>query len=63
MEAFFRADIKGDKIGATGTEYLLIEKGTGLIKTSYREFNSLEYVYELGQYVCFQYRNQTRCAP
>ena len=58
-----RADIKGDKVGSTGIEYLVIDPDTGLIKTAYRELNSLEFVYEVGQYICFQRHNQTRCAP
>lgn len=29
--------------------------------TDYREFNDLEFSYELGQYVCYQRNNQSRC--
>jgi hypothetical protein len=44
-------------------EYLVIQKNTGLIQIAYRELNGLEFLYELGEYVCFQNRNQSRCAP
>ncbi|KAK5118555.1 hypothetical protein LTR85_008020 [Meristemomyces frigidus] len=57
------SDVAGNQIGATGFDYLLLGGCPKQIVTDYREFNSLEFSYELGQYICYQRNNQTRCAP
>ncbi|KAK8205594.1 25S rRNA (adenine2142-N1)-methyltransferase [Zalaria obscura] len=55
------SDVSGDMIGTTGFDYLIVEGRPPQIVTVYREFNDLEFSYELGQYICFQRNNQTRC--
>lgn len=52
-----------DMIGATGFDYLVMGGCPKQIDTVYREFNDLEFSYELGQYICFQRNNQSRCGP
>lgn len=61
MSFVFRSDVSGDMIGTTGFDYLIVEGRPPQIVTVYREFNDLEFSYELGQYICFQRNNQTRC--
>lgn len=55
------SDVAGDMIGATGFDYLVVDGHPPQILIVYREFNDLEFSYELGQYICFQRNNQTRC--
>ena len=49
----------GDMIGTTGFDYLIMTSDQSQILTVYREFNDLEFSYELGQKVCLQRHNQT----
>lgn len=46
-------------IGTTGFDYLIVAGQQFQIVTVYREFNDLEYSYELGQKICFQRNNKT----
>lgn len=54
-----RSDVAGDMIGTTGFDYLIVAGPLSQIVTVYREFNDLEFSYELGQRICFQRNNQT----
>jgi hypothetical protein len=46
-------------IGTTGFDYLIMTSDQSQIMTVYREFNDLEFSYELGQKICFQRHNET----
>jgi hypothetical protein len=48
-----------DGIGTTGFDYLIMTSDQSQIMTVYREFNDLEFSYELGQNICFQRHNET----
>lgn len=59
MFLVYRSDVAGDMIGTTGFDYLIVAGQQSQIATVYREFNDLEFSYELGQKICFQRNNQT----